>query len=52
MDKSERVLLPGSVTPSHYALEITPNFALLTYACSETIKVTVSEATSSITMHS
>ena len=51
-EKSERVLLPTEVTPSHYALELTPNFELLTYACSQTVNVLVSGATSSITMHS
>ena len=40
-DISDRVLLPTDLIPSHYSLEITPNFSSFTFSVNETIVVTV-----------
>ena len=50
--KEERVLLPTSVTPSHYALVLSPDLEALTFYCDEDVNVTVSSTTSEIKMHS
>jgi hypothetical protein len=40
-DISDRVLLPSDLIPSHYTLEITPNFTSFVFSVNETIVVTV-----------
>jgi aminopeptidase 2 len=50
---SERVLLPSAVTPSHYALTLTPDLEKLTFLGSVDINVAVHEAdVTSVTVHS
>lgn len=48
---SDRVVLPTQLYPSHYALEITPDFTALTFGCDEEIEVEVREATNAVTLH-
>lgn len=48
---TKRVVLPSSVVPSHYDLVLTPDLDALTFHCEESITVTVSEATTVVTMH-
>jgi aminopeptidase N len=48
---TERVLLPNHLVPSHYALEISPDFDKLTFATTEEIHVTVQEETDRLTLH-
>lgn len=51
MSIADRVLLPTDAIPVHYALELTPDLAALTFHCEERIDVQVSSATKMITMH-
>ena len=48
----ERVLLPSSVTPSHYSLTLVPDLVALTFSCEEEIRVTVSSSTCEVKLHS
>lgn len=48
---SERVQLPVQLLPSHYALEISPDFEKLTFSTVEDIHVTVREETDRLTLH-
>lgn len=48
----QRVVLPTSVTPVNYNLEITPDLERFTFAGSEDIDVDVSKEVDSITVHS
>lgn len=48
----ERVILPSSVTPKHYKLELTPDLVTLEYVGSEHISVFVSSSTSIVQLHS
>lgn len=48
---SGRVLLPAAVTPSHYYIELTPDFELLTFLGNQNVSLTISEETKEITMH-
>eukprot|EP00163_Fabomonas_tropica_P003919 TRINITY_DN13476_c0_g1_i2.p1 TRINITY_DN13476_c0_g1~~TRINITY_DN13476_c0_g1_i2.p1 ORF type:complete len:142 (+),score=42.39 TRINITY_DN13476_c0_g1_i2:122-547(+) len=47
----ERDLLPTTVTPRHYGLDLTPDLAKYTFAGVESIDVTVHQATKTVTMH-
>ena len=48
-----RVTLPLDVTPTHYALELTPNLEKLDFYCNEEVTVTVvTEGTTEVSMHS
>lgn len=44
-EAENRVILPTTVTPIHYQLELTPNFTLLTFDGLEIINVNVSGKT-------
>ena len=46
-----RVLLPQSVYPIHYDLELTPNLETLTFACQESISVKVHESVNQVALH-
>jgi aminopeptidase N len=48
---TDRVVLPSSVVPSHYDLVMTPDLQALSFHCEQSVDVTVSEATSVVTMH-
>ena len=43
--------LPGNVTPEHYSLALTPDLEKQTFKGQETIRVTVTEPATSITLH-
>lgn len=49
---SNRVTLPVDVVPTHYSLELTPNFQSLDFTCDEVIIVNVVNAVDEITLHS
>lgn len=50
---NERVLLPSALTPSHYALALTPDLDKLTFQGAVSITVAVStEQVSEVTLHS
>lgn len=50
---TERVTLPIDVLPTHYSLELTPNFEKLEFFCNEEIKVSVTkEGVTEVSMHS
>jgi aminopeptidase N len=51
-DAESRVLLPQDVTPTHYALELTPDLDALIFGCSLNITVTVNKSTDTVTLHS
>jgi len=46
-----RVLLPSSVTPSHYYIELSPDLDALTFLGSQEVRLVVSGVTKEITMH-
>ncbi len=48
---TERVQLPRQLVPSHYELEITPDFEKLSFSTNEHIDVTVHEETDTLTLH-
>ena len=48
---TERFLLPSHVVPSHYTLEITPDFKKLNFDVNEVIEVTVKEEINEISLH-
>jgi aminopeptidase N len=48
---SERVLLPADVVPSHYSLELNPDFDSLEFQCNEEITVEVLNAVNEVTLH-
>eukprot|EP01041_Mallomonas_annulata_P009026 gene9026-18695_t len=52
MDKSERVVLPPSIKPLHYKLELSPDHDTLEFLASQDIDVMVSLSTNEIIMHS
>lgn len=50
---SERVTLPTDVLPTHYSLELAPNFDKLEFFCNEEINVSVTkEGVTEVSMHS
>jgi aminopeptidase N len=50
-EMSGRVLLPNSVVPEHYSLELTPDLEGLTFQCDEEISVEVRNSVNEITLH-
>jgi aminopeptidase N len=50
-DIADRVLLPSSVVPVHYTLELTPDLDTFTFSGHEVIDVVVSQSTDKITVH-
>lgn len=51
MSKSDRVLLPQAVLPSHYSLVLTPDLTALVFTCDEDITVNVSESVDEVSLH-
>lgn len=50
---TERVTLPTDVLPTHYSLELTPDFEKLEFFCNEEINVSVTKGdVSEVSMHS
>lgn len=53
MLESDRVLLSPHVVPSHYTLELSPDFVSLEFGCNEEITLTIKEdKITEITLHS
>ena len=53
MLESDRVVLSPLITPTHYSLELSPDFTTLEFGCNEDITLTVkADSITSITLHS